>query len=398
MSLLRNRVLRAGHDHRVGHAARHSTSVLRCHLDSCWVSLLVKVLRSALSAGFAALLTLTMAEPAFGQPRGSGPGPLALQRASVRSGHRGRHGRSEDRPKRRMPAAVVLARAHLERYREQRRSGRSLRGPRRPRHRPDGRPRAARSDSITCSRSARRCSSKTNTARRRACSRAASTRPRALEPDAGRSDARLVGERRRAPRRSCAARGAHAELFERLARDDATRAGPQHPESRGRRLLDGRRRCAARRIRRRAWDAAIAGWVRARLAGARSATLRADLDKLVLQGIIPDRVRPLPPARTQRRPNRICAPTGNSSRSAGAECARLRPSLPSSSAPIPTSTSSGTRSFTAPAIVSFTSAATCVGLILRRFEQQLVVNRQDHPRPRLCARCERARARRSSRA
>ena len=42
-----------------------------------------------------------------------------------------------------------------------------------------------------------------------------------------------------------------------------------------------------------AWDAAIAGWVRARLAGARSATLRADLDKLVLEGIIPDRVRSL---------------------------------------------------------------------------------------------------------
>lgn len=40
-----------------------------------------------------------------------------------------------------------------------------------------------------------------------------------------------------------------------------------------------------------AWDAAIAGWVRARLAGPRSATLRADLDKLVLEGIIPDRVR-----------------------------------------------------------------------------------------------------------
>jgi hypothetical protein len=40
-----------------------------------------------------------------------------------------------------------------------------------------------------------------------------------------------------------------------------------------------------------AWDAAIAGWVRARLAGARSASLRADLDKLVLEGIIPDRIR-----------------------------------------------------------------------------------------------------------
>ncbi len=40
-----------------------------------------------------------------------------------------------------------------------------------------------------------------------------------------------------------------------------------------------------------AWDAAIAGWVRARLASGRSANLRADLDKLVLEGIIPDRVR-----------------------------------------------------------------------------------------------------------
>lgn len=46
-----------------------------------------------------------------------------------------------------------------------------------------------------------------------------------------------------------------------------------------------------------AWDAAIAGWVRARLAGSRSATLRADLDKLVLEGIIPDRVRSLPAER-----------------------------------------------------------------------------------------------------
>lgn len=45
-----------------------------------------------------------------------------------------------------------------------------------------------------------------------------------------------------------------------------------------------------------AWHAATAGWVRARLTGARSAGLRADLDKLMLQGIIPDRVRPLAPA------------------------------------------------------------------------------------------------------
>jgi len=48
---------------------------------------------------------------------------------------------------------------------------------------------------------------------------------------------------------------------------------------------------------RAAWDAAVAGWVRARLAGGRSATLRADLDKLVLEGIIPDRVKSLPAER-----------------------------------------------------------------------------------------------------
>ena len=40
----------------------------------------------------------------------------------------------------------------------------------------------------------------------------------------------------------------------------------------------------------RAWDAAVAAWVRARLAGDRAPTLRADLDRLVVQGIIPDRV------------------------------------------------------------------------------------------------------------
>jgi hypothetical protein len=43
----------------------------------------------------------------------------------------------------------------------------------------------------------------------------------------------------------------------------------------------------------RAWDAAVAGWVRARLIGERAPALRADLDRLVLQGIVPDRVRHL---------------------------------------------------------------------------------------------------------
>jgi hypothetical protein len=43
----------------------------------------------------------------------------------------------------------------------------------------------------------------------------------------------------------------------------------------------------------RAWDAAVAAWVRARLTGDQSANLRADLDRVVTQGIIPDRVGPM---------------------------------------------------------------------------------------------------------
>jgi hypothetical protein len=44
----------------------------------------------------------------------------------------------------------------------------------------------------------------------------------------------------------------------------------------------------------RAWHAAVAAWVRARLLGDRAASLRADVDSLVQRGIIPDRVRQLP--------------------------------------------------------------------------------------------------------
>jgi hypothetical protein len=44
----------------------------------------------------------------------------------------------------------------------------------------------------------------------------------------------------------------------------------------------------------RAWDGAVAAWVRARLIGSRAPALRADLDRLVLQGIVPDRVKHLP--------------------------------------------------------------------------------------------------------
>jgi hypothetical protein len=41
----------------------------------------------------------------------------------------------------------------------------------------------------------------------------------------------------------------------------------------------------------RAWDAAVAGWLRARLAGGRSRALSNDLDRLVRESIIPARAR-----------------------------------------------------------------------------------------------------------
>ena len=41
----------------------------------------------------------------------------------------------------------------------------------------------------------------------------------------------------------------------------------------------------------RAWDAAVAAWLRSRLMAEGAATLRTDLDRLVTQGIIPERAR-----------------------------------------------------------------------------------------------------------
>ena len=44
----------------------------------------------------------------------------------------------------------------------------------------------------------------------------------------------------------------------------------------------------------RAWDAALAGWVRAAL-GSDTAGLRADLDRVVIDALIPERARMRPP-------------------------------------------------------------------------------------------------------
>ena len=58
---------------------------------------------------------------------------------------------------------------------------------------------------------------------------------------------------------------------------------------RDRGLLAGGLRPRRRAINKRAWDAAQAGWVRAPLTGDRGAALRADLDRLVVSAIVPDR-------------------------------------------------------------------------------------------------------------
>ena len=65
-----------------------------------------------------------------------------------------------------------------------------------------------------------------------------------------------------------------------------------------------------------AWDAAIAGWVRARLAGARSATLRADLDKLVWKESSRIACTRWPPSGAPQ-PNPTSAPNGRWSKNGG---------------------------------------------------------------------------------
>jgi hypothetical protein len=51
----------------------------------------------------------------------------------------------------------------------------------------------------------------------------------------------------------------------------------------------------------RAWQAAIAAWVRAPLAGEAAPALRADIDRLVREGIIPDRAREAPESERESR-------------------------------------------------------------------------------------------------
>lgn len=57
----------------------------------------------------------------------------------------------------------------------------------------------------------------------------------------------------------------------------------------------------------RAWQAAIAAWVRAPIAGPRAMSLRADIDRLVREGIIPDRGKEAPEAEREARESALRA-------------------------------------------------------------------------------------------
>jgi hypothetical protein len=248
------------------------------------------MLRSALSAGLVALLTLTTAEPVLAS-RADLARALALYNdrqfdQAIEAAIAARKS-----PETQDAGAVVLARAYLERYREQvdpadLSAAREALGSVRtavlePR---------TRLEYLLALGQALFLEDEFGAAATLFASAVAPARE--FDPKLGESFVDWWGS---AVERQADAAGAEvrAELFRSLAREMRTELG-RSPESAAAvywtaAALRGAGDSAA------AWDAAAAGWVRARLAGERSASLRADLDKLVLQGVIPDRVKLLLP-------------------------------------------------------------------------------------------------------
>ena len=250
------------------------------------------MLRSALSAGLVALLTLTMAGPALASRADLA---RALSLYNDRQFDQAIEAASAARksPETQDAGAVVLARAHLERYRRTGRSRGSQRRPGKPSAR-SGRPSLeprVRLEYLLAPRPGavprRRIRRGGHPLRQRRVFRRGSSTPRC-----GESFVDWWGSA--VERQADVAAGAlRVSLFNDLAEDMRTELG-RSPESAAAvywtaAALRGAGYSSA------AWDAATSGWVRARLAGERAAMLRADLDKLVLQGVIPDRVRLLPP-------------------------------------------------------------------------------------------------------
>ena len=155
-----------------------------------------------------------------------------------------------------------------------------------------------------------------------------------------------------------------------------------------------------------AWDAAQAGWVRAPLASDHGAALRADLDRLVLRAIVPDR------AKATAQPPEIAAPAvgavqgalaASGTRSRSSDGVQLdRRSIPDSrlrvlpvlaDADVDRQRHVQRRRRLHPLA---DDRGDLLGARLRHLEQQLVVDGEDHPRVGVRRRARRGR--RSSRA
>ena len=144
----------------------------------------------------------------------------------------------------------------------------------------------------------------------------------------------------------------------------------------------------------RSWAAAAAAWVRAVLAPDRGAALRADIDRLVTQALIPDRASRADP---HDRRQAMATMIGEWEEfRIELEPAVGQPFASFQFSPTPTSTVSGTVSVTADCISSRTRRGRFLGHFPRRLEQQLVVHGEDHPGPSARDLRQRQRGRRSS--
>ena len=137
-----------------------------------------------------------------------------------------------------------------------------------------------------------------------------------LAPGCARTRARLVGHRARPPGAIAAARRARGRSITRIIErmEQELRRDPGSAPATY--WLAASARAAGDLDR--AWAAASAGWIRAALGRDRGVALRADLDKLVTQAIIPDEAARAP-ARDRRQAAAALAAEWEASRRSGDE-------------------------------------------------------------------------------
>ena len=231
-----------------------------------------------------------------------------------------------------------------------------------------------------------------------------------------RARARLVGDRARSRRRRRCRRPSAAASIARIIDADGAGAAARSGVGAGQ-LLAGRRARAPPAISIAPGRRRSAGWIRAALGRDRGVALRADLDRLVTQAIIPERAAPAAgDAIAARRSRRMAAELGSvqedlvigrfgdlvnpkftlESPNAEFQITRSRSSLPSSSRRSRRRPSSGTSSVDRALHLLAHRGGRFVRGLLRRLEQQFVVHGEDHARAAAGDAPAAPRARRSS--